>query len=116
KELLARPAEKIPEAADVSPMAIYAPEMKGEASAAVPAPAPNAEAVAKLDEYFDQLDSAFARFTNKGPGANPADLAPAVAEDTTPAELDWFGPRGVEPGAFDTSLSLTGAPTLPSGL
>src|SRR5882672_4832138 len=37
------------------------------APVAAAAPAANAEATAKLDEYFDQLDSAFARFTNAQP-------------------------------------------------
>ena len=59
-----------------------------ETSAFVPPaaePANNGDA-AKLDEYFDQLDSAFARFTN-----------------------------GPVPATFDSSLSLQSAP-LPSGL
>ncbi len=78
-------------------------------------PAANADATAKLDEYFDQLDSAFARFTNVQP-VKPSDIAPAVAADATPAELDWFGPPPAsEPAGLDPSLFLQPA-SMPSGL
>jgi hypothetical protein len=85
------------------------------APVAVAAPAANPDATAKLDEYFDQLDSAFARFTNAQP-VKPSDIAPAVAADATPAELDWFGPPPAsEPVGLDPSLLLLSGPT-PTGL
>ncbi len=91
KELLARPAAEAPEPAPADGLAAFAPEMRIAAPVVAAVPAANADATAKLDEYFDQLDSAFARFTNVQP-VKPSDIAPAVAADATPAELDWFGP------------------------
>lgn len=79
------------------------------------APAANPEVAARLDEYFDQLESAFARLTKAQP-PKPDELVPAVAADAAPAELDWFGPpRGAEPAAFEASLALHPTPS-PSGL
>jgi CheY-like chemotaxis protein len=105
KELLARPAADSAAPAPPDALDAFAPETRSDV------PAGNAEAVAKLDEYFDQLHSAFARFTSTET-AKPADLIPPVVEDTTPADLDWFGPpRGAEISEFDPSLSLEPAPS-----
>ena len=113
KELLARPVAAVPDTAPAVQLSAFAPEMKTAASA-VAAPATNPDVTAKLDEYFDQLDSAFARFTSAAP-VKPADIAPVVAEDSVPAALDWFGPPpAVDPAGLD-SLSLRPS-SLPSGL
>jgi CheY-like chemotaxis protein len=114
KELLARPAADVPASTPATALDVFAPEMKDEASGIAAVPPINAEAVAKLDEYFDQLDSAFARFTS-AQAAKPADLLPAVEADATPADLDWFGaPRGGDVPAFDPELSLQSpAPAAP---
>jgi CheY-like chemotaxis protein len=115
KELLARPAAGAPEPPPAVGIDAFAPEMKSAAPVAAAVTAANGDATAKLDEYFDQLDSAFARFTN-APAVKPSDIAPDVAADATPAELDWFGPPpATEPAGLDPSLSLQ-APPLPSGL
>ena len=111
KELLARPAADVPAAATPTALDAFEPETNSDASATAAASAANAEAVAKLDEYFDQLDSAFARFTNPQ-AAKPADLLPSVEADAPPADLDWFGPpRGGDASAFDPSLSLQPPPS-----
>jgi CheY-like chemotaxis protein len=111
KELLARPAAEAPEPAPAYGLAAFAPEMRIAAPVVAAVPAANADATAKLDEYFDQLDSAFARFTNVQP-VKPSDIAPAVAADATPAELDWFGPPPAsEPAGLDPSLLLLSPPT-----
>ena len=68
--MLARPAADVPASTPATALDVFAPEMKGEAGLAAVPPV-NAEAVAKLDEYFDQLDSAFARFTT-AQAAKPA--------------------------------------------
>jgi CheY-like chemotaxis protein len=114
KELLARPGADVPAPAPATALDVFAPEMKSEASAIAAVPPVNAEAVAKLDEYFDQLDSAFARFTN-AQAAKPVDFLPPVEADTTPADLDWFGPpRGGDVPALDQELSLQSpAPAAP---
>jgi hypothetical protein len=115
KELLARPAAEAPGPAPADGLAAFAPEMRIAAPVVAAVPAANADATAKLDEYFDQLDSAFARFTNVQP-VKPSDIAPAVAADATPAELDWFGPPPAsEPAGLDPSLFLQPA-SMPSGL
>lgn len=111
KALLARPAAEAPEPAPAYGLAAFAPEMRIAAPVVAAVPAANADATAKLDEYFDQLDSAFARFTNVQP-VKPSDIAPAVAADATPAELDWFGPPPAsEPAGLDPSLLLLSPPT-----
>jgi CheY-like chemotaxis protein len=113
KELLARAAAEAPQPTAQGALAAFAPEMKSEVAMVAAAPAPHADATAKLDEYFDQLDSAFARFTS-GQQVKPADISPAVAADATPAALDWFGPPvASEPAGLDPSLSLQ-APPLPA--
>jgi CheY-like chemotaxis protein len=115
KALLARPAAEAPEPTPAYGLAAFAPEMRIAAPVVAAVPAANADTTAKLDEYFDQLDSAFARFTNVQP-VKPSDIAPAAAPDATPAELDWFGPPPAsEPAGLDPSLLLLSPPTL-SGL
>jgi CheY-like chemotaxis protein len=121
KELLARPGAGAPEPAPAVGLAAFAPEMRSAAPAIAVAPISTGDAGAKLDEYFDQLESAFARLTNAAP-VKPADIAPVVAEDAIPAALDWFGPPPAsEAASLDPSLSLQ-APqllalsALPSGL
>jgi CheY-like chemotaxis protein len=113
KELLARPAAEALELAPAVGLAAFAPEMKSAAPAIGAAPMSTGDAGAKLDEYFDQLESAFARLTSAAP-VKPADIAPVVAEDTIPAALDWFGPAPAsERTSLDPSLSLH-APPLPA--
>jgi CheY-like chemotaxis protein len=114
KELLARPVAGVPDSSPAVQLSAFAPEMKNASPAVAAAPPPN-DVTAKLDEYFDQLDSAFARFTS-APPAKPADIAPAVAEESVPAALDWFGPPPAsDPAGLESSLSLRPSP-LPSGL
>jgi CheY-like chemotaxis protein len=121
KELLARPGAGAPEPAPAVGLAAFAPEMRSAAPAIALAPISTGDAGAKLDEYFDQLESAFARLTNAAP-VKPADIAPVVAEDAIPAALDWFGPPPAsEAASLDPSLSLHAPPlpalsTLSSGL
>jgi CheY-like chemotaxis protein len=88
-------------------------ELKSSAPPAA-APAVNGDTVAKLDEYFDQLDFALERFTSEH-AVKPADILPAVAPEAPPAELDWFGPPVVGEAAagFDPMPS---SPLAPSGL
>jgi len=101
----ALPASPEPPAASESPAASEIPA----------APAANPEVTARLDEYFDQLESAFARLTKAQPPM-PAEAVASAAAEAAPAELDWFGPpRGAEPAAFDASLALHPTPS-PSGL
>jgi CheY-like chemotaxis protein len=114
KELLARPVAGVPDSSPAVQLSAFAPEMKN-ASPAVAAAPPTNDVTAKLDEYFDQLDSAFARFTSAAP-VKPVDIAPAVAEESVPAALDWFGsPPASDPAGLESSLSLRPSP-LPSGL
>jgi CheY-like chemotaxis protein len=104
KELLGRPAAVEPMPALADGLALFPPELQTVEQAVAAVPVSN-ELTAKLDEYFDQLDSAFARFTS-APVPTPADIVPA-AEGAAPAELDWFAPRAPEaPVAFDPSLTL----------
>jgi len=113
KELLGKPAavEAVPAPADGPAMS--PPELQNAEQPVAEAAITN-EATAKLDEYFDQLDSAFARFTSTQV-LKPVDLLPA-AEDAAPADLDWFAPPASDvPAAFDTSLALN-PPSDPSGL
>jgi CheY-like chemotaxis protein len=112
KELLARPGAGAPEPAPAVGLAAFAPEMKSAAPAIGAAPMSTGDAGAKLDEYFDQLESAFARLTNAAP-VKPADIAPVVAQDAIPAALDWFGPPPAsEAASLDPSLSLQAPPLL----
>jgi CheY-like chemotaxis protein len=113
KELLARPGAGAPAPAPAVGLAAFAPEMRSAATAIAAAPISTGDAGAKLDEYFDQLESAFARLTNAAP-VKSGDIAPVVAEDAIPAALDWFGPPPAsEPASLDPSLSLQ-APPLPA--
>jgi CheY-like chemotaxis protein len=107
-------APAIPEAPAVPAAAIPATPASPAAPEIPPAPPANPEVTARLDEYFDQLESAFARLT-KAQAPTPADPAPAVAAAPAPADLDWFGPRRAEPAAFEASLTLHPTPS-PSGL
>jgi CheY-like chemotaxis protein len=109
KELLGRPAAVAAAPALADGLAMFPPEPQNAENADAAAPISN-EVTAKLDEYFDQLDSAFARFTSTQV-LKPADLLP-VPEDAAPADLDWFAPA---PDAFDTSLALN-PPSDSSGL
>jgi CheY-like chemotaxis protein len=115
KELLGKPAPVAAVAALADGLAMFPPELQDQNAEHAVAEAPiSNEAAAKLDEYFDQLDSAFARFTSSQV-VKPADLLPAD-EDAAPADLDWFAPPASEtPAAFDSSLALN-PPADPSGL
>ena len=113
KELLGKPAPVAAVPALADGLAMFPPELQNAEHAVAEAPISN-DATAKLDEYFDQLDSAFARFTSSQV-VKPADLLPAD-EDAAPADLDWFAPRASDtPAAFDSSLALK-PPSDPSGL
>jgi CheY-like chemotaxis protein len=113
KELLGKPAPVAAVPALSDGLAMFPTELQNVENAVAETPISN-EATAKLDEYFDQLDSAFARFTS-AQVVKPVDLLPP-AEDTAPADLDWFAPRASEaPAAFDTSLALN-PPSDPAAL
>jgi CheY-like chemotaxis protein len=131
KELLARPApagerSEHARAGESAPAIEPAPAAESpslaivELKSAVPpaaASAANGDA-AKLDEYFDQLDSAFARFTSERAVVKPADLLPAIAPEAPPADVDWFGPPvvGEAAAAFDPLLSWQSPPPAPDTL
>jgi CheY-like chemotaxis protein len=72
KALLARPAAEAPNRSGLWTCRVCARDE--DRGTRVAAAAANADATAKLDEYFDQLDSAFARFTNVQP-VKPSDIA-----------------------------------------
>ncbi|HXD73580.1 MAG TPA: response regulator [Vicinamibacterales bacterium] len=75
----------------------------GFASPAAPAQAAEAAPEARVEDYFDRLDAAFANFSSPAPAsaavtgnefavADKAAPAPAVAD-----ELDWLRPKAAEP-------------------
>jgi hypothetical protein len=78
------------ETAVVAPAAVGPSESAGEGwtlQASGPAEAVRSPDIARLDNYFEQLDAAFATLTDGRPPESPRAEPPAPLEET----IDWFG-------------------------
>ncbi len=117
KELLARPARPpASPAAKVAPPP--APGTEGWAKSLVdPRPAAGnvpAASAAKIDDYFDRLDAAFAGLST---GSPPGPTKASASTSKVPDELDWFGSQlNSAPAATAKSQEISIRPATPSTL
>ena len=116
KELLARPVR--PPASPHANVAPPAPVAGAWAKSLVDpllAAGKPAAGAAKLDEYFDRLDAAFAGLSTGSP-SEPPKMSGSVAK--VPDDLDWFGSRPNPPSAatMDRADTLAAPPAASSTL
>src|SRR6202521_4687483 len=103
KELLARPGQPASFAANLAP--VVAPESWPPALID-PAPAGGhmpAGAAAKVDDYFDRLDAAFASLAT---GSSPELPMTDTSTSRVPDEIDWFGSHLNPPPAAAGDISM----------
>jgi len=115
KELLARPARP-PVSPDANVAPPPAPGTEGWAKSLVdPRLAAGnvpAASAAKLDDYFDRLDAAFAGLST---GSPPGPPKAGASTSKVPDELDWFGSQLNPPPAVE-SREISMPPATPSTL